>query len=253
MELAHRMLTSRRGTAVLAALAALLAIVVVLAYVSRYRAGVDTSVQPVSVLVAKKAIAKGTSGDVILSGSLFETQRLRQEEAAAGAYVDPAALRGRVATTDIFAGEQLTAADFGATSSALSTKLTGTERAVSIPLDRAHGLIGRIEAGDHVDVVVGFNLTNAASGIGRPVVKAALQNVPVLAIDKSDGTTASSATNVTLQVTAVQAAKLAYAADNGKIWLVLRPRTGAPQAKAPLITVESLLGLTPVSTGGGAR
>lgn len=254
MELAHRLVSSRTGTLVLSALAALLAIVLVLVYVNSYRAGVDTSVEPVTVLVAKAAIPKGTSGDVVVSRGLFETQRLRQAEAVSGAYVDPAALRGRVATTDLYAGEQLTAADFGATSSALSTKLTGGARAVSIPLDKAHGLLGRVEAGDHVDVVVGFNLTSLLTAIGKPVVKVALQNVPVLAVDAPSSTgTSTRSTSVTLQVTDLQAAQLAYASDNGTIWLVLRPRTGAPRAKAPIVTVESLLGLKPIVANGAAR
>ena len=254
MEHAQRLLTSRRGTAVLAGLAGLLAVGLVLAYVSHYRASVESSAQPVTVLTAKKAIAKGTSGDVILSRGLFETQQLRGEEAATGAYVNPAALQGRVATTDIYAGEQLTEADFGATSSALSTKLSGRQRAVALPFDQARGLIGNVEAGDHVDVVVGFNQTNVTSGISTPVARVVLQNIPVLAVEKPDTATASGrSANVTLQATDLQAAQLAYASDNGKLWLVLRPRIGAPRVASPVITAVSLLGLRPIAVSGATR
>ena len=44
-----------------------------------------------------------------------------------------------------------------------------------------------------------------------------------------------------------QAADLAFASDNGKLWLVLRPRTGAKPSTATMVTPETLLlGVNPV-------
>jgi Flp pilus assembly protein CpaB len=59
------------------------------------------------------------------------------------------------------------------------------------------------------------------------------------------GSTASQ--NVVLRTTPQQAADLAFASDNGKLWLVLRPRTGAKPTTATLVTPETLLlGVNPV-------
>jgi hypothetical protein len=38
-----------------------------------------------------------------------------------------------------------------------------------------------------------------------------------------------------------QAIQLAFAIDNGKIWLVLRPRAGAPPTKPGAVTDQALL------------
>ena len=51
---------------------------------------------------------------------------------------------------------------------------------------------------------------------------------------------------IVLRATGDQAPLLAYAADNGKIWLVLRPATGAKPVRPGLITAERLLGARPV-------
>ena len=57
-----------------------------------------------------------------------------------------------------------------------------------------------------------------------------------------------STSNVTLRTTPYQAEQLAFASDNGKVWLVLRPPTGAQPSPPSLIDVESLLlGVSPVT------
>ena len=70
--------------------------------------------------------------------------------------------------------------------------------------------------------------------------------------DKGRG---SSATNVSLMVDDVKAAKLAFASDNGKVWLALRRSAGAKAVPPGVVTIETvLLGVPPVqvlrSVGG---
>ncbi len=51
----------------------------------------------------------------------------------------------------------------------------------------------------------------------------------------------------TLRATGRQAAVLAYASDNGKLWFVLRPASGAKTVNPGFISAQSLLlGLKPV-------
>ena len=48
------------------------------------------------------------------------------------------------------------------------------------------------------------------------------------------------------KVTDAQATKLAFAADNGKLWLALRPAAGAKTAPPSVVTAETLmLGVSP--------
>jgi Flp pilus assembly protein CpaB len=58
----------------------------------------------------------------------------------------------------------------------------------------------------------------------------------------------ASTTNVSLRVNDKQAAQVAFASDNGKIWLSLRPSGGGRATSPQLVTVESLLlGVRPVT------
>ena len=51
-------------------------------------------------------------------------------------------------------------------------------------------------------------------------------------------------------VSDAQGAKLAFATDNGKVWLVLRPRAGAPATTPATVSVDTLLGTPRLTTGG---
>jgi Flp pilus assembly protein CpaB len=251
MEWAQKLLSTRSGTLVLAATAAVLAAVIFLLYLNRYRESVNESTAAASVLVAKNLIPKGTPGEAIGTQELFQVVETTKGQLLDGAIVDPAALRGKVVAADIFPGHQLTVADFTTTAVAsLSANLVGDQRAISVPVDSAHGMIGKVQAGDHVDIVVGFNLRRVdrngvptGDGQGRPVIKTVMEDITVLLVpgSSSGGLGGGRSSNVTLRVTPQQAADLAFASDHGKIWLVLRPRTGASGEIPELVTAETMV------------
>lgn len=265
MELAHRLTSTRRGSVALAIFAAVIAGALILVYINRYRQSVRANSAPVTVLVAKGTIAKGTPGKIVAAGSLFTVTTLPQSQLLSGAISDPSTLIGRAASQDIYAGQQLTTADFSASAASTTSSLTGDQRAMTIPLDAAHGLIGQVHAGDHVDVYAGFNVVSiSATGVplsggqGQAALRQIMQNVPVLAVStgKAGGLGSSSAggSNVTLKVSGEQAAELAFASDNGKIWLSLRPSAGAASIKPGIVTAETLLlGIPPVTVRHSVR
>jgi Flp pilus assembly protein CpaB len=190
----------------------------------------------VAVLVAKRAIDRGTSGDVIATTDLYRREAVQQGKLKPGAFTDPEGLRGKVASKDIYPGQQLTLSDFVATAPfALQTQLTGTLRAIQVPFDGPHGLTGQLQPGDHVDVYVFEN--QAGPGGTQMWLKQLMENALVL---KTAATGAAPGT-VVLRGTAVQAAMMAFSADSGKLWLALRPPTGAKPSRPGLITVERLL------------
>jgi Flp pilus assembly protein CpaB len=255
MEFAQRLISTRRGSLYVAAVAALLAGLAILAYLNRYRDNLQAGAAPMTVLIARQTIPKGTPGSVVASKGLLTATTIRESQLREGAFSDPASLTGRVATTEIFEGSQLTAADFSATATSLAGTLTDRERIMSIPLDGAHGLIGQVEEGNRVDVYAGFNLiplrpdgTPVNGGQTRPVLRLIMANIPVVEIGDNGGGLGSKATNVSLRLNDEQAAKLAFASDNGKVWLSLRPSAGAKSSKPELVTVETLLlGVRPVT------
>jgi Flp pilus assembly protein CpaB len=182
----------------------------------------------------------------VVSDGLSKVTSAQQDTLEAGALSSAAALDGKVATRDIYPGEQITAADFGADADPVRGKLSGTQRAIAVPLDAAHGLIGEVRAGDKVDVLAGFNSTSSTTGRGRPQVRTLIQDVLVLKTPDGGKSTAGNSTqDLTVRVTADQAAQLAFAADNGKVWFILRPPAGANVNRPSSVTLDSLLAGTP--------
>jgi Flp pilus assembly protein CpaB len=256
----QKLLATRGGTAAVAGAAALLAFIVFLLFMNQYRSSVDDSSEPVGVLIAKSLIPKGMSGDLIGTQELFQPTTAPKSQVKDGALTDPATLHGRVAVDDIYPGQQLTTGDFSSTTTdALATKITGDQRAVSVPLDAAHGLIGHVRAGDRVDVLGGFNVVRVdrrgvpiqQGGAARPVVKLLMENILVLEVPADTGGGlggGSNSANVVLRLSAEQAAQLAFASDNGKIWFSLRPLSGASTPDTSFVTLETLLlGVKPVT------
>jgi Flp pilus assembly protein CpaB len=256
----QKLLATRGGTAAVAGAAALLAFIVFLLFMNQYRSSVDDSSEPVGVLIAKSLIPKGMSGDLIGTQELFQPTTAPKGQVKDGALTDPATLRGRVAVDDIYPGQQLTTGDFSTTTTdAIATKITADQRAVSIPLDEAHGLIGHVRAGDRVDILGGFNVVRVdrrgvpiqQGGAARPVMKLLMENVLVLDVPTDTGGGlggGSNSANVVLRLSDEQAAQLAFASDNGKIWFSLRPQTGASTPAPSFVTLETLLlGVKPVT------
>ena len=258
MQFATKLVSTRRGTLIAALLIAMLAGASILLYLNSYRDSLKAQGALVTVLVAKESIPKGTAGSVVAAKDLYTVTTIRESQLLEGAMSDPATLRNKVATREIFEGAQLTATDFGAAGDSLAAQLTDNQRVISVPLDSAHGLIGGIEVGNRVDVYAGFNVIPLGAdgrpingGQARPMLRRILSNVPVLAIGEKD----KSSTNVSLGVDDVEAAKIAFASDNGKLWLALRPSAGAKASRAGIVTIETmLLGVPPVqvlkSVGG---
>jgi Flp pilus assembly protein CpaB len=247
MEHAQRLISTRAGTLVLAGLAALIAGAAVFAYVHNYRKSVQQSGAPATVIVAKTKIAKGTPGELVASSKLFNVRSIRESQVRQGAFVDASSLKGTVAATDIYPGTQLTASDFVTASATIASGLRGKERAMTIPIDSAHGMVGQIRNGDHVDVYGSFNIAS------ETVLMLLVRDVPVLVAGKSgSGGADGNTSNVTLQSTASESAKIAFASDYGKVWLVLRPPTGGKTAPPDRVTVKALMsGTSPVQTVGG--
>lgn len=258
MHVMQKMLSTRGGTVALGGVAALMAAFVLLLYLNSYRSSVNADSEPVTVLVAKTLIEKGMPGDVVGLKRLFDENAAPKSQIRDGAITDPSTLRGRIAVEDIYPGQQLTVSDFSATTDAIGAKLAGRHRAIAVPLDAARGMVGQIEAGDRVDVFAGFNVVGGAGyGQGRPVTKVIMQNALVLDApeEASTGVASSAQTaNVVLRVNRDQAAEIAWAVDNGKVWVVLRPRAGAPPTRPGVVTAESLLtGVPPVAVYGNVR
>jgi Flp pilus assembly protein CpaB len=250
-------LSTKNGSIAAALVAAAIAGLLIVFFLQQYRSNVNKDGVPTAVLVATQVIEQGASGDTAGAQSLFKTTNVPRDQLKAGAVSDPAKLRGEVAVEQLVPGQQITDADFKPAGQGLVTKLAADQRAIAVAVDTAHGLIGKIKAGDHVDVLTGFEADNSAGG-NQSVLRMLLQDVLVMGVPKKAAGGVSSGANetseVTLRVATNAAPKLAFAADNGKVWLVLRPLNGAKLDRPSLVTLQSLLvGTKPVRASGGSR
>jgi Flp pilus assembly protein CpaB len=229
-----RLLKTRQGTIVVGVAAAVLAAILLLVYLSHYRSSVKGSTEPVTVLVAKSLIPKGTSGTKIAQANLFVVTTIPKGQLKIGAISDPAVLQGTVTAADIYPDQQLTNTDFTTKSvGALASQLSGKWRAISLPsLDAAHGLSPDVQAGDHVDV---YAQVRSLEGL-------VMSNVLVLASPTAATGSAPASGNYILRVPSSRAANFAWIGENGKYWLVLRPASNALPSSAAVAPSANLFG-----------
>ena len=239
--------SSRTWSLVAAAVAAIVAGILVVSAINDAKQDAGAAAGgTASVVVADRLIAKGSSGIAIASEQSFRLSDVRSGAVVEGAVTDISQVRDRVATKDIYPGQQITTADFAVGDGSLATKLARNERAVSVPVDTAHGLIGEVRAGDHVDVLAGFN-QQGTTGRSRPVLKAIANNVTVLKTPKAASSGGGQNGVITLKVARSDAAQIAFASDNGKVWVVLRAPGSARNASSQVVSADSLLiGVKPV-------
>jgi Flp pilus assembly protein CpaB len=209
-------MSSRAWAIALGVGAIVLAAILLVVYLDRYRARVGGENAPTPVLVAKQLIPKGTPGNIVASQSMYAPTTIPRKEVEVGAIADPSYLAGRAASADIFPGQQFTATDFAASDTlSVDSQITGDERAISVSLDNVRGSLSQIQIGDSVDV---YTAIAGAVKLFRP-------NIKVLAIPSVAGP--SGGGNLVLKIKTKDAAQWAYAQDNTQLWFVLRPVIGA--------------------------
>ena len=195
------------------------------------------------VAVAKVAIPIGSK---IIPEQIMVVQ-FPKESTPDGAFDSAEKLAGRVAVVNIGAREPITESRLAAegTAAGLSAIIPEGYRAMTVKVDDAAGISGFIQPGTLVDVVV--TIDPEGNSRQNPISKIVLQNIKVLAsgqnIDKpEDEREAKSVKAVTLQVTPEQAEKLALAATEGKLQLVMRSQIDQGNEETPGANKRNLLG-----------
>jgi Flp pilus assembly protein CpaB len=226
-----KLFTTRQGTIMLGVIAAIIAAIALIVYLNHYRSSV--SPPPVGVLVAKKAIPQGTSGDILAkSTSYYEVAQIPKNQVLSGAITDSSTLAGKVVVAEngINPNSQLTESQFGP-ASGVQYQLGPNQRAVVVDLGSPQSVGGQITTGSLVDVWV-TSSAQASNGVSSPIAKLLFQNMYVLGVDGS---------NVTLRATTTQSGQLIYASTNDTIWLALRPANGTTP-KPPVISAGQVTG-----------
>jgi pilus assembly protein CpaB len=185
--------------------------------------------QNLAVVIAKSEIPIGAR---ILAEQL-QIAQLPRTVTVAGAFtrIDDR-LIGRVAVIKIGAREPITESRLAPVGSnaLLSSVIPEGYRAMTIIVDDVVGISGFVQSNMLVDIVVAIEPL-AGGAQQETVSKIVLQNVKLLASGQKidapkNAKDAASVKTVTLEVTAEQAEKLALAASEGKLRLVVRNGVG---------------------------
>jgi pilus assembly protein CpaB len=187
------------------------------------------------VLQVTKAEAKITTQPVVVAledipeGKSIDRAAVRIAQwvsgtAPAGAFSSIDSVVGRVTRVDVFKGEVVVPGRLApnGTGPGLQVKITPGKRASSVRIDDVGGISGLIQPNSRVDVMVTIRDENK----GQNVAKLFMSNMRVLSVGTESNRTADNrpiaATTVTLEVTPVEAERLAIAQGEGRIQLVLR-------------------------------
>lgn len=223
--------STRRGAFTVAAVAATLAGLVLVVFISRYKQDVNAGLAPAPVLIADRLIPRGTAANEVISEKLFKPTAVAEQKVPAGAVTQASEILGKVAVRDVLPGQQITTADFAVAADAIRSRLSKRERAIQIPIDKIHGLLTTLRPGDRVDILAAFKASSATAGSGPPVLEPLVRDIRIMQ---------NSGDSVILETTDQQGAKLAFAADNAQLWFLLRPPVGATDSKPATVSQETL-------------
>lgn len=246
------LMATRQGALALALICAVAATGVLMFALGRYKTSVKPPVIPqATVLVATRAIAKGTSSSVVTAGGVYRAMPIVSTQLAPGAISDASLLTGKVTAVAILPGQQLTVADFVAIPGATAT-LGPDQRAISLSVSGANANTGIVQAGDRVDVYTQLPGKNGKSFevllLRGAQVLDAPGPAPVTAAAKA---VAPVTTALVLAVTSAQVPRLIYAAQNGQLYLTLRP-AAATNTPNGITTLTSVVAASLADTTTGA-
>jgi pilus assembly protein CpaB len=193
--------------------------------------------QPVHVLVAKRTIPMGTSGEDAQIKGMVDRVEVPSRNALRGRVLSEEQLRNRYAAVNIAAGEQLLlerwvgAEDVGGRR---LLQIPEGHQAVSVGVDLVRQVAGFVTPGDRVSLMV----TMPSGGDGGDKTISVLPSVQVLAVGATALTRSSTQANggrinqgkgsqtltaVTLAVENKDVGRVIFAAEEGSIYLTLLP------------------------------
>jgi pilus assembly protein CpaB len=184
-------------------------------------APVVKEIPKIKVVVAKDKVSPGN----ILNGGQLKMDVWKLEKPPQDFFSDPEQAIGREARTALNPGDLVTRENTGEKRGGIMAQLSPNLRAMTVKVDEASGVAGFLVPGDRVDVVV---IVDKGVYDKDPFSKIIFQNLKVLGtgqrIEARPGDKPQVVPTVTLEVSPEAGERLALAAQEGRISLVLRGR-----------------------------
>lgn len=237
---------SRLIAGIAALVAAILGVLLVVSYANGADSRAMAGMKPTQVLVVTKPIAQGTPADQ-LAGSV-ELRNLPADAVAPTALPSLDGTAGKVTTTALSPGEQLLSGRLASPNSLVrpgTVPVPAGLQEISFQLDPSRAVGGHLQAGDTVGIFITFDKGAIPAAQGPESTNFTFHKVLLTAVDgaAASGSAASSsdankpaagALTVTVAVKDVQATKIVFANEFGKIWLSKEPKDAAESNSGPM-------------------
>ncbi|MFZ9897947.1 MAG: Flp pilus assembly protein CpaB [Gemmatimonadaceae bacterium] len=242
---------ARRYTVLLWSAVATAAVATVGVYEALQRTKARSVIPMRSVVVAAKDLPEGTS----LGADVLTVREWPAAEVPEGAFARRDSVLGRVLVTPLFTGDVLLPGKLApiGVGPGLEVKVPRGKRAMAVRINDVAGISGLIQPNSRVDVVV---MMRQGSSTPTPVAKVFMEDLRVLSVGTTVQRDAAGrsidATTAALEVTPEQAERLAFAATEGSIQLVLRGFGDSESVRTQGADARDVVGVTLVSFGEAA-
>lgn len=220
---------------------AVVAMLLVLLYVTNYKRSVQHGATDKQVYVAAHDIAAGTPGADIIAKHDLKAMTVPQRSIVPGAISSQDQIRQLVLSSPIYAGEQVTVRPFSdVAAQGIRAHLRGEMRAIQISGDPNQLLSGTLHAGDHVDLVANIRIDPEKNAYADKIV---VRNLAVLGTGDGGASKVSTGnqSSVILAVSDQWVQRLWYAIKNGDWSLELRPVVNPADGRDRVDTIASVL------------
>ena len=190
--------------------------------------------------------------DTLITEDMLTMTKLPADAVLGDSATDKKLVSGKVAKTDIFAGEQILKGKLVSAGDTKNGELAYTiepgMRAISIAVDSTTGLAGMLKPNYKVDIISDFDRENKdGSNISYTTMVA--EDITVLSVDSvlskegkeqpEDGN--ASYSTITLQVTPQQAMELSLSEYKGHLRAILRSPLDDKKTDLPYVTLDSVM------------
>ena len=230
---------------------ALMAVLLTTFYVTNYKRHVQHGQAQVPVLVASKDIPVDTQGADLVSGTWLTKEMVPRRQVVPGAVSSVDQVRGLIAIEPTYAGEQVTTRRFGTPAErGVRAQLKGTQRAIEVTGDAHQLLAGTLRAGDHVDVVGGWQVGQASLNVARVFIRDSLVlSAPAAPKGQGGGIAPGGGFAAQLRMSDSESQRLEWMIAHGKDWrLEIRPSANSAASPRSYVDGQALL-----TDGPGAR
>jgi Flp pilus assembly protein CpaB len=220
---------------VLAFLLAIGATAAVFLYVNGVKHDASTGGTTVQVIVSKQIIPAGTDLDSLVSSGAFVPKAVPTEDLVDGAVTKITDLQGKTTSQAILAGEQIPLSRVNGTTAGGPLSIPRGYQAETFQLNASQGVSGHVFQSNHIAIYATFD---PPAG-GDPVTVDLVPDVQVLDVIRATvKSTTSSQFLVTMALKPLDAQRLAFTLDQGRVWVSLLPPNEQGKKQKPISFAE---------------